>query len=464
MNYEEFLKTKRQLAPSVGIDPVGPLNEALFDFQKDVVVWALRKGRAAIWEQCGLGKTAQSLEWARHVRDHTGGRVIILTPLAVADQFVREGNKFGIDVTHAREEEDLSDGISVTNYERLHKFDLSQFAGVVLDESSCLRDYTSKTRNSVINGFAETPFRLSCTATPAPNDYMELGNQAEFLGAMTRTEMLSMFFVHDGGSTQDWRIKGHAQSDFWRWIASWAVVIDKPGDLGYCNDGYDLPPLTFHQVSVKTCAAPDQGNLFKLEARTLTEQREARRLSLGDRVAKAADLVAAEPDEQWLIWCDLNIESDALTKAIPGAVEVKGSDTERHKEESILGFADGRIRVLVSKPSIFGWGVNLQNCARTSYVGLSHSFEALYQSVRRVWRFGQKRPVDAYIITSDLEGAVLRNIERKQADAERMQRELMAHMTELTKTQLTSIARMQDDYNPTVEMTIPEWVGEDAEE
>jgi hypothetical protein len=458
-DYATFLARKRIVAAPRGIEPVMPLNQMLFPFQRAIVEWALRRGRAAIWADCGLGKTPMALEWATHVREHTGGRVLVLTPLAVAPQFVREGAKFGISVTHARDDGELSDGISVTNYERLHLFDLSQFAGVVADESSILKDYTSKTRNAIIDGFRETPFRLACTATPAPNDFVELGNHAEFLGVMTRTEMLSMFFVHDGGSTQDWRLKGHARGDFWRWLASWAVAVKRPGDIGYSNDGYDLPPLDVHQVVVDADVEPDQGEMFAMHARSLTDHRRARKMSLEARVRAAAEIVSREPDEPWLVWCDLNDESAALAAAIPGSVEVKGADSPDHKVRTAEGFVSGGVRVIVSKPSIFGWGVNWQHCSRVAFVGLSHSFEQWYQAVRRTWRFGQGRPVECYVVTSSLEGEVVRTLERKAADAETLASSLAEHMSEITRAELAATARTQDDYCPTVEMTIPKWVG-----
>jgi superfamily II DNA or RNA helicase len=458
-DYATFLGKKRITAPAVGIEPCLPVNPMLFGFQRDIVSWALRRGRAAIWADCGLGKTPMALEWARHVQAHTNGRVLILTPLAVAAQFVREGEKFGVNVTHARDESDLSDGVNVTNYERLHRFDLSQFAGVVADESSILKDYTSKTRNAIIDGFRETPYRLACTATPAPNDFVELGNHAEFLGVMSRVEMLSMFFVHDGGSTQDWRLKGHARNDYWRWLASWAVALKRPGDLGYCNDGYDLPPLRTHERVVSGGTGPADGMLFQDEARTLSEQRKARRASLSDRVRMAAEIVNAEPDEPWLVWCDMNDESAELTKAINDAVEVKGSDSPEHKEKSIHGFGTGDVRVLVSKPSIAGWGVNWQHCARVVFVGLSHSFEAYYQAIRRTWRFGQTRPVECYVVTGEQEGAVVKNLRRKQEDAETLASSLTDHMSDLSKSQLSATVRTVDEYNPTLVMRVPEWIG-----
>lgn len=460
-DYQEFLARKRVTAPSVGIEPLLDINPALFDFQRDVVRWALRRGRAAIWADCGLGKSPMALEWSRHVVEHTGGRVLILTPLAVAEQFVREGDKFGVPVTHARDDDGVSDGVTVTNYERMHRFDLSQFAGIVLDESSILKDYTSSTRNAVIDGFRETPFRLACTATPAPNDFVELGNHAEFLGVMSRTEMLSMFFVHDGGTTQDWRLKGHARRDYWRWLSSWAVAIKHPSQLGYDGTGYDLPELRTHEVVVKCSVQPPQGLLFADEARTLSEQRGARRDSLADRVRMAAEIVAREPDEQWLIWCDLNDESTALAASIPGSFEVKGADTEEHKSSTIGGFAAGNVRIMVSKPSIAGWGVNLQRCARVVFVGLSHSFEAYYQAIRRTWRFGQTRPVECYVVTSEREGAVVRNLRRKQDDAESLASGLAEHMRDITRAELVGTTRTVDEYNPTVRMTVPSWVGEE---
>jgi hypothetical protein len=384
---------------------------------------------------------------------------LILTPLAVAAQFVREGKKFGVDVHQVRDDSEVCIGaVNVTNYERLHRFDLEQFVGVVADESSILKDYTSKTRNAIIDGFARTPYRLACTATPAPNDFVELGNHAEFLGVMTRTEMLSMFFVHDGGTTQDWRLKGHARWDFWRWLASWAAAIKSPADLGYDATRYLLPELRIRETVVNSSGQPDQGMLFKLDARTLSKQRDARRTSLGDRVAAAAEIVNREPHEPWLIWCDLNAESEALTASIHGATQVTGSDAPEVKERLLHGFTAGDVRVLVSKPSIAGWGLNWHHCARVVFVGLSHSFEAYYQAIRRSWRFGQTRPVDCYIITSSIEGAVVANLKRKQEDAETLAKELAIHMSELTMAEIKATGRTFDEYSPTTRMQAPQWL------
>jgi hypothetical protein len=463
VSYEAFVATKRLLAPSTGIAIPEPISEKLFPFQRDIVLWALRRGRAAIWADCGLGKSPMALEWSRSVSEHLRRPVLILTPLAVAPQFVSEGEKFGVAVTHVREAADVREGVNVCNYERLHKLDPSVFGGVVLDESSILKDYTSSTRNALIEAFSRTPFRLACTATPAPNDHIELGNHAECLGIMSRTEMLSMFFVHDGGSTQDWRLKGHAQKEFWRWVCSWATAIRKPSDLGYEDAAFVLPPLKVeeHVVSVGSDFARAQGSLFTVEARGLSEQREARQASLADRVRVAADIVAREPKEPWLVWCDLNAESSALAAAIPGAVEVVGSDDPETKETELGNFCRGSLAALVSKPSIAGMGLNMQVCARVIFVGLSHSFEAWYQAIRRVYRFGQTRPVECHVITSDAEGAVVANLRRKQREAEAMVDAMVQEMAALG-TVRGGTGRDFTDYKPTVPMTVPAWVGTEA--
>ena len=322
MNYEEFLATKKKAAVSIGFEVSKEnLNGNLFDWQKDIVYWALRKGRCALFEDCGLGKTLQQLEWANLVSEHTGCPVLILAPLAVAEQTKREGEKFGIDVTVAREQSDISEGVNVTNYEILNHFDPSIFGGVVLDESSILKNFNGKTRNEIIEAFERTPYKLSCTATPAPNDFMELGNQAEFLGVMSRTEMLATYFTHDGGETSKWRLKGHAQDDFWEWLATWAVVLTKPSDLGYSDDGFLLPKMeTFeHVVKSGVNFIGDNVSFFADVAQTLNDRRSARRNSMDERCELAAKLVEQKRDEQWLIWCDLNAESETLHRIIQTA-------------------------------------------------------------------------------------------------------------------------------------------------
>jgi len=440
LKYDEFIASKSITDPATGLAKVPRLNGKLFDFQRDIVSWSLRRGRAAIFADCGMGKTPMQLEYARHVT----GDVLILAPLAVASQTVREGEKFGVRVGYARQASEISERITITNYEMLDRFDPSRFAGVVLDESSILKAYDGKTRTQIIESFAKTPFRLACTATPAPNDFMELGNHAEFLGVMSRTEMLSMFFVHDGGETQQWRLKGHAESEFWKWLASWAVCIRKPSDLGYEDGDFVLPEIVMHQVTVKV-DEPTSGFLFPVEAQTLQERLKARRDTIAERVADCA-AVANSTDEPFLIWCNLNEESAQIKAAVRGAVEVKGADSPEHKEKAMLGFSAGEIRALVTKPSIAGFGMNWQHCSNMAFVGLSDSYEQFYQAVRRCWRFGQKKPVNVYVITAETEGAVVANIKRKEADAMRMAENMVAHMKDLNSAAVRGVVREKATY------------------
>ncbi len=413
-SYREFIKSKIHQFESEGITGY-EIHTALYPFQAKITEWALRVGRACVFADCGLGKTIMQLEWARAVVEHTGGRVLIVSPLAVTGQTEGEAARFGYD---ASVDDALPSDIVITNYERIHQYDESEFAGVVLDESSILKSHTGHYRNEIIDRFRHHRYKLACTATPAPNDVMELGNHAEFVGAMTRAEMLSMFFIHDGGETQKWRLKGHAQDEFWRWVMSWAMVVSLPSDIGFPDDGYILPALDFRVHSVESGPLP--GALFDVHNPDLAERRKARRASLRARCEVAAEL-ANDSEDQWILWCDLNDESSALAKLVPDAVEIRGSDTNDHKRDSALDFAAGKIRVLVTKPKISGFGMNWQNCARMAFVGLSDSYEALYQATRRCWRFGQARDVEAHIITSTGEGAVLRNVMRKERDHKAMQ-------------------------------------------
>lgn len=449
MDYSQFLNGKRFTDPDTGIDP-GAVGDKLFPFQGDIVRWALRRGRAAIFADCGMGKTPMQLDWARQVP----GRVLIVAPLAVSSQTVREGQKFGVEVTYGSE--DTGQRIMVTNYERLENFDPGEFHGVVLDESSILKNYTGKFRNYLIDQWGRVPYRLAATATPAPNDFMELGNHAEFLGTMTRTDMLAHFFVHDGGETQKWRLKGHAETEFWKWLASWAVMIRKPSDLGYEDGSFILPPLNIHQHEVIS-GQRMEGFLFSVEALTLQERQKARKATTEQRVREAAEMVNAS-DEPWLVWCNLNDESAALAAAIPDAVEVKGSDSQEVKEDRLLGFTEGRYRVLVTKPSIAGFGMNWQHCPNMAFVGLSDSYEQFYQAVRRCWRFGQTQPVHAHIITADIEGAVVKNIERKEADAMRMAEEMVAHMHDLNEQNIKGSARMDRSYSAEQTVNLPNFI------
>lgn len=451
MEYTDFITAKSTTSlhtDSIRVD-ASDLNPALYDFQKDIVRWALAKGRAAIFADCGLGKTAMQLEWGSQVCKERGGSVLILAPLAVSSQTVAEGIKFGVPVKLCDSGSDVAPGINITNYEKLDKFNGCTFSGVVLDESSILKSFTGKVRNQIINCFCDTPFRLACTATPAPNDFMELGNHAEFLGVMSYSEMLAMFFVHDGGQTSKWRLKGHAQDIFWKWMGSWAVVLDSPETLGYDADGYDLPELRVHQIIV-------DGDEASTESLSLTERRKARSETLSQRCAAAAELANSSAD-QWLIWCDLNAESEELSRLINGAVEVTGSDKPAHKERAILGFSVGTNRCLVTKPSIAGFGMNWQHCHKMIFTGLSDSYEQYYQAVRRCWRFGQTQPVDVYIIISSREGCVKENIERKQQDCERMHIAMVEQTKENTRKELKSTCRVATPYNPDRKMILPTW-------
>lgn len=422
MEYAEFIASKRKAATFDGVAP-GEMHPELFDWQRRVVEWALRKGRAAIFADCGMGKTFMQLEWASHVP----GDVVLLTPLAVGAQTEREAARFGIDARVSRDGERAAK-ITIINYEKLHKLDAGAYAGVVLDESSILKSMDGRTKNDLISMFAATRFRLACTATPAPNDHMELGNHAAFLGVSTMPEMLATYFCHDGGETSVWRLKGHAVDDFWAWVASWAMMVRKPSDIGFDDDGYVLPPLNMHVHEVKA-DIKREGELFAMPALALDEQRKARRATLEARVMAAADIANAAND-QILVWCELNDESDALRDAIHGSKAVSGSDDDDVKATRMTDFAAGDLRCLVTKPKIAGFGMNWQSCSQMVFVGLSHSYEQFYQAVRRCWRFGQSSPVDVHIITSDAERAILDNIKSKQDKAD----EMVAQMVEKMKS------------------------------
>ena len=452
MDYQEFLKAKQKMIVDSGKDVDDEkINPHLFDYQHDIVKWALKKGKSAVFAGTGLGKTRIQLAWA----DLVGGRVLIFAPLAVACQTVQEGKEIGIEVNLCKENADVKDGINITNYDRMERYDLSQFDGIVLDESSILKSQTGKTRNWLIENCSGIPYKLCCTATPAPNDYMELGNHSEFLGCMTEMEMLAMFFIHDGGDTAKWRLKKHAVKVFWEWVASWAVMMVNPADLGYDGSQFILPKLNITQQEVKTEVTT--GSLFAIEAKTLQERQQARRDSLKERVAACAEL-ANNSDEQWLIWCNLNVESELIAKSIPDALEVKGSDDSDYKTESMIKFTKKEVRVLVSKPSICGFGMNWYQCHNMIFVGLSDSFEQYYQAVRRCWRFGQKSEVNVYVITADTEGAVVANIQRKERDFEDMLHGMIAATQDITAQNIKRTGRNQKTYNPIVKMELPDWL------
>lgn len=457
-DYQEFLTRKQIIDPMTGMSGIIKLPEVLKHHQHDIVRWALRRGRAAIFAGTGLGKTLMELTWSEQVNAFTGKPTLIFAPLAVAEQHITEANKFGINANLVSFHPDEGWGVNVSNYQKMDHFDMSKFGGVVLDESSILKSTDGKYRNRLIEECSTIPFRLAATATPAPNDFMELGNHAEFLGVMSYTDMLATFFTHDGGETQKWRLKGHAETEFWKWMASWSVMLRKPSDLGYDNEGYDLPPLTYHQHTVDMEYAPslETGLLFPMEARTMQERISARKDSVGERVALAASLTPNDRPFVW--WCNLNSEADALTKAIDGAVNLSGSDKDDDKRRKLVDFSNGKIRVLITKPSIAGFGMNWQHCADTGFVGLNDSFEQIFQAVRRFWRFGQTKSVNVHFIAAETEGAVVANLRRKEADAERMAAAMVMHMADLSSEAVRGAVRERPDYAPSIPMTIPEWL------
>lgn len=459
MRYAEFLARKRMVDPMTGIGEVPDLPSFMFPHQRDIVAWSLRRGRAAIFAGTGLGKTAMELVWADVVARHTGKPVLIFAPLAVSQQHIREAGKFGLEARIVKAQDECSQGVNVTNYQKIEHFNLAEFGGIVLDESSILKSTNGHYRTRLIEECRNVPFRLAATATPAPNDFMELGNHAEFLGVMSYTDMLATFFVHDGGETQKWRLKGHAENEFWKWMASWSVMLRQPSDLGYPNEGYDLPKLaqTQHHVAVDYEPSMETGLLFPVEASTLQERIAARRDTVDERVSLAASITPSDRPFVW--WCNLNAEADALAKAIPGAVNLHGGLKDDEKERILVDFTEGRIRVLITKPSLAGFGMNWQHCADTGFVGLNDSFEQVFQAIRRFWRFGQKKTVNVHFIAAETEGAVVANLRRKEADAERMAAAMVAHMSDLSSQEVRGMSRTVADYNPTLPFIIPPFIG-----
>lgn len=455
--YTDFLARKHITDPDTGIRDPGDMRADFKPHQADINRWALRRGRSAIFAGTGLGKTLIELEWANRVARETNQPVLINAPLAVASQHIREAAKFDIEAKLVRCQADLIIGANVTNYGKMEHFDYSELGGVALDESSILKHHDGKTRAKLIDVCAQIPFRLAATATPAPNDYMELGNHAEFLGVMSYTDMLATFFVHDGGDTQKWRLKGHAEDEFWKWMCSWAVMLRKPSDLGYSDDGYDLPPLRQIQHTVEAKLPPDE--MFPTMAQSMSERLHVRRDTVADRVDRAAEITDGVPDTDAMMWwANLNDEADGLCDAIPGAVQVAGSERDEAKEEKIADFLDGKIKRFVSKSSIMGFGLNFQHCHHTGLVGLNDSYEQVYQIVRRFWRFGQTEPVDAHFVASAREGAVVANQRRKEEDADRMASAMVRHMADLSSMQIRGSVRDRPDYEPKQEMILPRFL------
>lgn len=460
MDYQSFLNQKNIVDVPTGINNVPKLSESLFDFQNDIVSWACRRGRASIFEGTGLGKSFQELSWANALYEATGERTIIFTPLSVAAQMKREAQKFGIYCEHVSSQDESNSPIIITNYQKLDKFDLTKFKGVVLDESSILKNESGQYRNRLIEECKKIPYRLAATATPSPNDYMELGNHSEFCGIMSYTDMLSTFFCHDGSSTQNWRLKGHAEDKFWEWMSSWSVMFQNPSDIGYDGSKYILPKLNQiqHTVGVKYKPNIDTGLLFPMEAQSLGERLAARRATIEDRVDEAAKIVDEKRSDPWVVWCNLNDESHMLAQKIHGAVEIVGSMDEKKKEKILEDFSLGNIRVLISKPSLSGFGMNWQHCSDTAFVGLNDSFEQVYQAIRRFWRFGQTKEVTAHFIASEMEGAVVSNIKRKEKQCEHMMRQMVKHMADLTAVNIRGAKRDTLSYIPAEDMKLPSFI------
>ena len=435
MSYAAFLERKQRIFRGSGVDARSvEVPAKLYPWQSAITRWALKKGRAALFEDCGLGKSFQQIAWMDALKVPT----LILAPLCVAEQTVQEAAKLGITVEYARNQYDADDATTpyiITNYERLDKFDSSRFKAVILDESSILKSFDGKTRTALIETFKETPYRLCCTATPSPNDIAELANHAEFLGLMTRAEFLATWFVHDDAG---WRMKRHAVQPFYRWLASWAIAIRKPSDIGYSDDGFILPPLNIHEHIVET-DGPSSTLFPELGLSGIRGRLNARRDSLRERIDRVVNLVP-EYGQTWLLWCGLNDEAEALADTIPGCVNIQGSDSYAEKKGAIESFLSGQTRTIATKLKIAGFGMNFQHCHHMAFVGIGDSFEQYYQGIRRCWRFGQKYPVDAHIVVSDAERAVVENVKRKEAAHDALSRELLQHMREFEREEVEAVA------------------------
>lgn len=430
MTYQEFLASKKKRFAGEGFEcDLSHLPAAMFDWQKKIVKWACRKGRCAIWADTGLGKTIMQLAWADQVQRHIGKPVLILTPLAVSAQTVQEAVHFGIaGVVLAHGQEDCG-RISVTNYHKLHRFTASAFGGVVLDESSILKSFNGKTKTLLTETFAQTSYRLACTATPAPNDHLELGNHSDFLGIMPQKEMLARWFLNDIMGNMTWRLKAHAHKDFWRWVASWALVLRSPADLGYDSTGYDLPKLHIHHMTIPTSGIHLNGALFADASLSATTLHDVLRQTAPIRAKKAQEIATSMNGHSLLLWTHTNYEADEIRRVIK-TEEVRGSDTDEHKERVLLGFADGSVKRLLTKPSLAGFGMNWQNCHHMIFVGMDYSYEKFYQAVRRCWRYGQTKEVHAYLLCTDMEWRLFDALSKKQAAHQQMQDEMIAMMQE----------------------------------
>jgi hypothetical protein len=460
--YTDIIASKRVAFEPAGLSRIPELNPGLFHYQRDVTEFLLRCGRGAAFLDTGLGKSFVALEWGRVLVEFTNCPVLMLAPLAVSQQHQREAEKFGIDAKAIRDGSEIKGPrIYITNYERLERFDPELFSAVILDESSILKGFAGATTRTLIASFSKTPYRLACTATPAPNDHMELGQHSEFLGAMRGPEMLMRWFINDTAeASQKWRLKGHAASSFWDWVASWARCIAKPSDLGFSDDGFALPALDEIRHLIGVDRSVDSGSekdgqarLFRMPESSATSVHREKKITVDARADAIAALVSADQSEPWIVWCDTNAEADALKDRMPFACEVRGDMRPDDKEDRLVSFSLGKERVLISKPSICGFGLNWQHCARMAFVGLSFSYESYYQAIRRCWRFGQKRPVEVHIALAETEAPIWAAICRKAKDHEAMKAEMCAAMA---RAQTGN--RFIQSYQPVRNVTLPAWL------
>lgn len=457
--YHEFIQRKRDLIKPHGFKvPSDRFNPAAFDWQTRIIDWSLRRGRSAVFAECGLGKTLMQLEWAHWVHRKTKQPVVIHCPVGVRQQTKKEAAKFSIKskVKVVDSPDQMINGINLINYEKAHKFDFSGCAGVVLDESQILKGMDGKTRQLLTDVWQHVDFKLACTATPAPNDHMELGNHAEFLGVCPALDMLSKYFVHDSGDTSKWRLRKHAVQDFWKWVASWAVCISKPSDLGGDDDGFDLPELVIDRHFVEIEREPPKGRFFHDTSLSATNIHTERKLTNDVRCAKAVELARACQDF-CIIWCDTNYEADRLAELLPEAIEVRGSEPDRVKEQKLTDFSDQKTQILISKPSIAGLGMNWQHCNHMVYAGLSYSFEKMYQSIRRCWRFGQQRPVYVDVVLADTDSSVNSVIAKKSADFELMRSGMAEAMREGTLLEF-GLDNQKVRFEKTQHIELPTWL------
>lgn len=459
--YRRMIELKKVGFQSSGLKNIPILNSKLKPHQEHSVAFSLERGRAGLFLDTGLGKSFCALEYGRVIVEHTNKPVLMLAPLAVSMQHEREANRWGIDAKAIKDPSQITTPrIYITNYERVHLFDADMFGGVILDESSILKAMMGKTSKLIIDTFKNVPFRMACTATPAPNDHVELGNHSEFMGALSSTQMLTRFFLHDSMDTGNWRLKGHAVQHFWEWVASWSRCISKPSDVGFSDDGYILPNLNEHTHIVQIDRSTNgdfekdgQGMLFRMPDTSATSIHKEKRISLDSRVSELQKIVNSKTDEPWIIWCDTDYEADELAKALPDAIEVRGSMSADQKEANLVAFSEGTARQIITKPSLAGFGLNWQHCNNMAFVGLSFSYENYYQAIRRCYRFGQEREVNVHIVCADTEANIHSVVSRKAGDHNTMKSEMVSAMRRAMR-----IENESKTYQPTKEAALPAWL------